>query len=219
MPPVNLQRLITNRATMLNCDADLEAKYKEFEELSATIAGWSTFHHYIFFDAMMMTCDNARILVCGVYHGFDLTIIARAAKRYKRKFSLVGVDLFGNSELADWPPAWKGKKWEEVQGNPVPSAAVAAKNCPDAVLLQVNSIDFLKEHAKDFDIVYLDTAHDYGTVSSEIKAVLAASPKPILLCGDDYHTIEGWDWGVDRAVQEFLPNHNLLFDRIWISNT
>jgi len=216
---MNLQRLITNRVTTTNFDERLEEKYKDFEKLSGSIAGWSTFCHYVFFDAMMATCDNARILVCGVYHGMDLAMIAGAAKRYKRRYSLTGIDLFGNTELADWPPNWKGKKWEEVQTNPVPSLTTAAHNCPEAVILKGNSIDFLKESASEFDVVYLDTAHDYGTVSSEIKAVLAASPKPILLAGDDYFTIPEWDWGVDRAVQEFLPNHTLLFDRIWIANT
>jgi hypothetical protein len=188
--------------------------------LKEGVPGWSKIEHYLFFRELMKSKPNARILVCGVYHGLDMRYMAGIAEKLGQKVELVGVDLFENKECADWPEELRGKglTWEQSMHNaPPPSEEASRKNCPSATIYKGNSAEWMTAYrGPAFDIVFLDSSHDFGTVSDEIMAARNILRYGGILAGDDYPASLP-SWGVDRAVQALLPNHIVLFNRIWVS--
>lgn len=195
-----------------------------FSQLCANNPGWSQFYHYSFFGAvlaeLMATCETPVILVCGVYRGLDLSLLADLASRAHagRAVELHGVDLFSAEPCADWPEEKRSLSWEQAFGCRPPSRIAAQQACPQATLYQANSVEFLKEHAGKFDFIYLDTSHDEATVRAEITAVQQYGKPGVILAGDDY-TAGGaqFDCGVARALEALLPTHVALFDRLWLA--
>ena len=226
---MNRPAAIVNRFTRILASDPLRGA-NLFAPLPGPILGWSNLTHWIFFNAILGQCPEIKsVLICGVYRGLDLSLMTDAAKQNNRTIRLVGVDLFSDQPCADWPEELRGKTWEEAQSFPPPSMEAAREACPTAEIIQSNSIDYLKQHASEFDFIYLDTSHDYQTVHDEITAILsqqnrpeqsrsAAASKGPLLAGDDYAAIAGHDWGVERACNELLPAHLALFHRLWISD-
>jgi hypothetical protein len=206
---------ILNRLThllALNRDLDPGAKVEPH------IPGWSTVGHQLFFAAILAEPSIRRVLVCGVYHGLDLLLLARAAAQLGRTVELTGVDLFSAAPCADWPAAKRHLTWEQAFGCPPPSREAAQKNCPAATLVTARSTDFLRDHAGKFDAIFLDTSHDYDTVSSEIGyAMFEHAGTPLLLCGDDYVADGGFEGGVSAACDCLLPGHLTAFSRLWLA--
>ena len=67
-----------------------------------------------------------------------------------------------------------------------------------------------------FDMIFLDAAHDYESVKSDILAWRPLLVDGGLLCGHDYHDYKGRFPGVDRAVNELISNvHALGVGSIW----
>ena len=181
------------------------------------IRGWSNLGHAVYFDAILATGRVRKILVCGVYHGADLAIIAARADEQKIDVELTGIDLFEDKELPDWPEGTKGKTWQQAHHVPPPNLEIAQKNCPRAKILIGDAGQYLVNHAQNFDFIYLDTSHDYETTRREILAVLLSNPRPILLGGDDYETLPNHPWGVKKACLELIPNHKVFFHRCWLT--
>jgi len=84
-------------------------------ELKEGVLGWSALAHYITFRELLKAKPNARILVCGVYHGLDLRYLAGIAEDLGQKPTLVGVDLFSDGPCADWPEDKRGLPWMEAR--------------------------------------------------------------------------------------------------------
>jgi hypothetical protein len=210
---------IVNDVTAGNLErADIET----FQGLRRTIPGWSTWNHISFFKAALtrLFSDSKAVpsvLVGGVYHGMDLAIIAFLAQRYwpGQAYRLVGCDLFSAEPCADWPEDKRGMTWERAFGCPPPSMEAAARNCPKAELVKADSVAYMADHGAEFDLIYLDTSHDEQTVRSELTSVLINPAKGLLLAGDDYSGDGGFQGGVARAVDAMLPDHTVLFNRIW----
>lgn len=190
-----------------------------YERIARGIRGWSSFGHWITF-RHLVELPVKSILVCGVYHGLDLALIEAAAKEAGKKIELTGVDLFLNEPCADWDETHRARgTWEAAGYEAPPSMEIAAKNAPGATLVQSDAASFMAKTDQRFDVIYLDTSHDEATVRREIAAARRILNPGGLLMGDDYADgVNGaTGWGVDRAVQELLPDHVLVFDRIWIS--
>ncbi len=68
---------------------------------------------------------------------------------------------------------------------------------------------FVKNGVK-LDMVFLDASHDYTNVAKDILAWMPLVMKGGILCGHDYQP--SWP-GVMRAVDELLPNRQLLEPR------
>jgi hypothetical protein len=76
-------------------------------------------------------------------------------------------------------------------------------------LLKMDSLEAVKRFEdKSVDMVFIDGAHTYREVKSDIKAWLPKTKK--LICGHDYD-----GKGVKRAVDEIFDDVN-IFDSIWI---
>ena len=64
---------------------------------------------------------------------------------------------------------------------------------------------------RKFDMIFLDAAHDYDNVSTDIKAWLPLLTKNGVFCGHDYHG--NWQ-GVKQAVEELIGRFRVV-DTIW----
>lgn len=196
-----------------------------FRALSQSIPGWSHLGHVALFKSLLrelFESDPARepsLLVCGVYHGLDLAIIAYLAAQYHptRLYRLTGVDLFSAAPCADWPVEKRHLTWEQAFQCAPPSLSAAVKNCPTAEICACDSIKYLNEFAGDFDAIYLDTSHDEATVHRELTAILAHPRAGRLLAGDDYSGPGNFDCGVARALDALLPDHQALGNRVWLA--
>lgn len=206
---------LTNHLSVL-----IGANKEEWEHcasLKEGVPGWSGVGHYLFFQELMKCKPNARILVCGVYHGLDLRYMDGIAKKLGQKVELVGVDLFEDKECPDWPEEQRGKGlgWEQsCHKAPAPDMDAAVVNS-SALIVQCDSVKFMLAQTIPFDIIYLDTSHDEQTVRNEINAALRILAPGGFLAGDDYPSSMP-SWGVDRAVQDLLPEHIVMFQRIWV---
>jgi hypothetical protein len=207
-----------NAATLINQLSLVGVDLAPFREISSRIKGWSREGHYVFF-RHLVELPISSVLVCGVYRGMDLALIQSAAKEAGKSLDLVGVDLFADAPCADWPDSKQhATNWREAGFGPPPDIEVARVNAPGAHLFKSDSVKWLEECAVKFDVIYLDTSHDYETVCREITAARRILAPGGILCGDDYTDgVNGASgWGVDRAVQELAPHHVLLFNRIWM---
>jgi hypothetical protein len=191
--------------------------HQRFTAIKERIPGWSTTAHLAFFDAVVRNPAINDVLVCGVYHGLDLALLANAATQADRTLNLTGVDLFSAEPCADWPEAKRGQTWQQAGFGEPPSMAAARQNAPVAVLVRGDSATFLRESGMRFDFIWLDTSHDAETVRGEIHAAKLALRPNGLLAGDDY-TGPDAAWGVEKVVKELLPSHGVFFSRIWFSN-
>lgn len=195
---------------------EYDARAKKMRE---TLPGWANGANLGFFEEMIdeLPC-GASVLVCGVYHGMDLKMMADRANFWKKRVNLYGVDLFANQPYPDWNEDQKkaGSTWEKALGFPPPSIEAARENCPQARFIVSRSSHYMQLTPRKFDVIYLDTAHDYENVKEEIKASKNCLKPDGLLSGDDYKATMQ-NYGVDRAVIELCPEHQVLFDRVWIS--
>lgn len=189
-----------------------------WDERRRRIPGWSTAAHALFFSAVAEALrPQFKALVCGVYHGMDLSLLEWAARDARTTLDLTGVDLFSDGACADWDEGQRARgTWEANGFGPPPSTEAAQRNAPTARLVKANSIEFMQSSPQLFDFIYLDTSHDYETVAREIPAAKRILAPGGVLAGDDYYN-PGSGWGVDRAVCELCPHHVALWNRIWLA--
>lgn len=213
---------IINHVTTYGLD---DVDHHRYSVRRAAIPGWSTPCHALFFKAVLAELFGREadyipsILICGVYHGLDLALIADLAARHHRgrEYRLTGVDLFSAEPCADWPAEKRGLTWQQAFGCEPPSIDAARRNCPSAEIVQASSIDYLAQHAPKFDFIYLDTSHDEQTVRQELTVALINPTPGLLVAGDDYTADGGFIGGVATAVSAMLPNHIPLFNRVWLA--
>lgn len=189
------------------------------EAINAKVHGWSGNAHYLFFKAVLNAKPPAlRVLILGVYHGRDIAYLIDLLKTYHagRAIEIVGVDRFTADPCADWTPSKEVRTWETEVHAPPPNLEVAQANTADPRVRLIKSDDFqfLETTGETFDVLYLDTAHDFNTVIRQLRQVRRIAKPGALICGDDYsdrHT-----WGVKSAVQKgFGENHRTIADWIW----
>lgn len=74
-----------------------------------------------------------------------------------------------------------------------------------------------EEAAKSFrdeslDWLYLDANHLYEFVRDDIEGLWPKVKPGGWFCGDDYGIAGWWDWGVTKAVDEFVEKHGLQIE-------
>jgi hypothetical protein len=131
---------IINRVSMENEHESL-IEWGRIHSIIQRIPGWTKPEQALFFLAVLEELFRSertpRMLICGVYHGLDLALIADVAAAYfGRSVELHGVDLFSAEPCADWPEEKRGMTWEQAFQCPPPSLDAARANCPGAQIYQ-----------------------------------------------------------------------------------
>ena len=214
-----LQQFKTNGDQMI--DGEDERAITTIQE---KVPGYSQAVHYAFFKALLAATDIKDILMLGVYYGRDIAFILDILKRYHpgREIRIVGVDKFTDQPCADWPEDRIGKTWDEAGMGPAPSHELAVANLtptPESVIVDIISDTdehFLANHVGNFDFVYLDTSHDFGTVWRQCRTISKVCNPDALICGDDYR--DSATWGVRRAVSQAFSNHSVFGNWIWMAD-
>jgi predicted O-methyltransferase YrrM len=190
-------------------------------EICRCIPGYSDARHYQFFRQLLAGRGIESILVLGVYFGRDIAFMLEAARRAGRAARITGVDKFSDDACADWLEGLRDRSWEQAGFGPAPSLEAATAHlapwCAGAPVQLVKQRDalFLAACRDQFDLIYLDTAHDYETVRRQIRQAAPCLAPGGILAGDDYS--DAGTWGVRRAVTEAAPGHRLVSGWIWVA--
>jgi hypothetical protein len=217
--PNKLDYNILKKLFNFSISSNLSKKdFTYFNNVKKKFKGTSKNFHFAFFKKF----KAKKILILGVYYCFDLNLI-----NYSNKNSIiVGVDKFNDKFCRDWPKSKKKLTWDKAgYGVPPP-------NNPNQLLHKIkkqgplnnNSISIIKSDdikylkllinkKKKFDLIYLDTSHDYKTVINQIKFSKKLINKNGIIAGDDYS--DHGTWGVKKAVTEAFDFHHVFCDRIW----
>jgi hypothetical protein len=188
-------------------------------EINARIPGWSDMRQYSFFKDVLRDKHIGSILVVGVYHGRDIAYILRilADDHPGRTVRIVGVDRFLDAPCADWSKDMLDQGcWKRALGGfpaPVFESAKANTASPMVEIIQSDDEKYLAETQESFDVVYLDTAHDYATVKRQLGQVRRVCD--VLICGDDYAHMPMW--GVVQAVGESFFSYCVHSNHVWHS--
>lgn len=206
------------------CAAPIEVTVDEqraVERICAEYPGWSGNGHYAFFRELLKLPIN-NLLILGVYHGRDMALVAEVLRRYhpERSFNTEGVDRFSADPCADWAPTNKPRTWEEeTSGMPPPSIKSALRVTDDYngrhffALNRADDFSFLETCDRKFDAVYLDTSHDFNTVTRQLRQVELIVNPGAVICGDDFS--DQYTWGVKSAVESKFSNYLLFGGWIW----
>ena len=197
-----------------------QADMLRVQDICARVKGYSGAAHYGFFKGLFTDNPKAfKILILGVYHGRDIAFMLDVMDRYHegRDFQIVGVDKFTDAPCADWPEGVQTMTWGAAGFGEPPSFVAARENTKSSrvQLLMLDDAEFLAANTEKFDIIYLDTAHDYETVARQIKQAAKACNPGAIICGDDYSN--AGTWGVQTAVAEAFTSHEVFANWIWIS--
>jgi hypothetical protein len=190
--------------------------------------GWSTVAHYAFFKSILDCVPWAQHwLILGVYQGRDIAFIQAARRKYHlaRKLDITGIDLFSDGPCNDWPEAMRGKTWEEAGMGPPPTKTQAWDNLGTldlhyGVVLREQddalALEALAGAGCVYDVVYIDTAHDFATVARQISQVRGVIHPATIICGDDWTPRETWD--VAGAVRAGFTAAAVFAQTIWLSD-
>lgn len=198
-----------------------------FKFIAEKIPGYSGFAHYLFFESLLWNHPEAKsLLLLGVYQGRDLAFILDSLKRHRLhpKFDLIGVDKFNDQSSTDWAPELKGKTWEEAGYGTHPEMAKTQANLEPfcftnvrPLLVQSDDAKFLEDAERIFDIIYLDTAHDYDTVDRQLLQIRKLCHGKTVVCGDDYR--DNPNWGVKEAVRDNFKSWQIWDNQIWYASS
>lgn len=176
--------------------------------------------HYATFRTLLHEARPKKLLILGVYFGCDIAFFLKIAKRLNLSLSVVGVDKFSDDACGDWPEKSKSLTWQQAGFGKPPSLQTALANVKrygNPKLIKAQDGEFMSECKETFDCIYLDTSHDYETVHRQIRQAAPLLNPNGFLFGDDYSN-EG-TWGVQRAVTELLPDHEIYNKVIWLSRS
>lgn len=198
-------------------DADREAQ----RAISEAVRGYSGDLAYAVFKHLVAVAGVRRVLVLGVYFGRDICFLCSAASSAGVSLSVTGVDKFSDDFCDDWPEERRALSWREAGYGPAPTLERARANVAGhsgghrVELIRQRDDAFLAACRDRFDLVYLDTAHDYETVRRQLRQAKPLLEAGGLFGGDDYSD-EG-TWGVRRALAECAPGHRAIRDWIWLA--
>lgn len=215
MPSTNFRNLTGSQPLFDQQDRD------RMTEIAASVGGYSDARHYDFFRSVFAYTEVRRVLLLGVYFGRDTVFMCEAARRSGRSITITAVDKFSDDACEDWPSTQRSRTWEEAGFGPAPTLDAARANIDrfkgdhDVRLIQKNDEAFLTTCQEKYDLIYIDTSHDYETVRRQLRQARPLVAEGGLLAGDDYSD-EG-TWGVRRALRDAAPGHAVFAGWIWIA--
>ena len=193
------------------------------DEIDRVCRGWSGLAHWNWQEQLLTRVPTIqRVCMLGVYMGRDVAyMVAHLANLREAPFQVTAVDLFSDAPCADWPEEKRGLSWEEAGFGGAPQLEVVRQNFevlgvnPFVRLVRQDGSTFLRNCAEMFDLIYIDTSHDYETTRDTILAALPRLDSIGVLAGDDFSD-EG-TWGVKKAVLEVCPSVRNYQDVIWFA--
>ncbi len=191
------------------------------ERIEAQCQGWSGSAHWSWQRNLLAKVPSIRdICILGVYHGRDTAYAAALLREFRGEgYHITAVDLFQDDPCEDWPDDKRALTWEEAGFGKSPTLERAQANLDalglsDAVtFLKRDAVAFLEETDQDFDLIYIDTSHDYESTRKTIEAALPRLRPLGMLSGDDFS--DQGTWGVERAVRECCTNVRVYAGVIW----
>lgn len=215
---------MTNADKLAAALAVNETRLPEFRQradaINQRIRGWSNANHYWFFKSWLDAFPEAKsVLIVGVYLGRDISYLLDAAG--DRALTVTGIDKFNAEPCDDWPAEKRGMTWEQAFNCPPPDIEKARANIGAAAhhsvtLIKSDDNDWLESATGPFDICYLDSSHEYATVSRQTRAVHKLCHPGTIVSGDDYSPAQP-GWGVDTAVKDAFKSHQHIDYRIWFA--
>jgi len=191
-------------------------------QVDVVCRGYSRMVHWEFFEHVMRSPGIRSVCVLGVYFGRDVCYLGTLARLLGRDdVRITGVDKFEDAFCDDWPEEKRQMNWEQAGFGPAPSLAAARTNVERlglggcVTLVRQRDEEFLLQEAEKFDLIYIDTAHDYESVLKLIRLARGRLNPGGYLAGDDYSN-EG-TWGVEKAVRTAFAKLRLLGGWIWIA--
>lgn len=215
---------MTNAEKTLTAINAYSVKFHEIADdhakLAARIPGWSSAYHRLFFKSVFDAVPEIKsVLILGVYLGRDIATMLEVSAH---PLQVVGVDKFNDGPCDDWPEDKRNLTWEAAGFGKAPNATQALANInpqpPHAVrLIEADDAVWLPNVQGQFDLLYVDTAHDKATVARQLKQVRKLAHPGTIIAGDDYENIEA-TWGVSDAVTEAFQRHHVLARTIWFAD-
>lgn len=193
------------------------------ERIDRVCKGWATVTHWAWQQQLLGKVTSIRrVCMLGVYMGRDVAYMAaNLADLREPPFHITAVDLFSEEPCADWPEEKRGQTWEEAGFGSAPQLEVVRQNLESlglgghVTLVKQDGAAFLRECGETFDLIYIDTSHDYETTRDTILAALPRVGPTGILAGDDFSD-EG-TWGVKKAVTELCPEVREFQGWIWFA--
>ena len=191
------------------------------EQIDLVCAGWTDAKHWNFQRELLSKIPGIRkVCMLGVYMGRDTAYMAtHLGDQRPDGHHIDAVDLFSEEACADWAPEKRGLTWEEAGFGQAPAMEKVRQNLgllgldANVTLHQQDACEFLRNSQDTYDLIYIDTSHDYETTRDTILAALPRLSEVGVMCGDDYSD-EG-TWGVKKAVTELCPDHRVFMGWIW----
>ncbi len=191
-----------------------------WERINRQCRGYSGAGHWRAFERILAEPGIRTIGVLGVYHGRDIAYMASILRALgRRDYEIIGVDRFEDSACADWPAELRGLSWEEAGFGPPPSLEAARENlaalglADGVALVRAPAEDFLVRTDRIFDLLYLDTSHDYETTVRQLELAAPRMAREGWLAGDDFS--DRGTWGVASAVRDSFRHFETFYDWIW----
>ena len=102
------------------------------------------------------------------------------------------------------------EEWQESYYEMTKSAV--ASFAPRAIIHRKKSVDAAGDVDDGLDFIFIDADHSYEGCYSDIKAWSSKVRTGGLLCGHDYDNTDYPQWGVKRAVDEYVAENGLQLD-------
>ena len=188
--------------------------------INQTCIGYSTEDHWKSFRRVLGARPIRKLCILGVYYARDVAYLASILESLGRSdYHITGIDKFDDSACEDWPDDKKGLSWQEAGFGSAPALARARSNLEElglddkVTLLQGLGEEYLDGTDASFDLIYIDTSHDYETTRRSIAAAVPRVAVGGMIGGDDFSD-EG-AWGVARAVRGCFEQFELDANWIW----
>lgn len=191
------------------------------EHVDSVCIGYSTQLHWDVFHTLLADERIKKICICGVYFGRDVCYIASILNSYGRSdYTIYAIDKFEDAFCDDWPEEKRILNWDAAGFGPAPSVEKAQQNInalgleKNIIVKKMRDVDFLSQTDERFDLIYLDTSHDYNTVKTTIQLAGSRLTADGIIGGDDFSD-EG-EWGVKSAVNASFEKYNLYGNWLWM---
>jgi Methyltransferase domain len=190
--------------------------------IDAVCRGYSREAHWKFFESVLKEPNVKSVLILGVYHGRDIAYMSSILDELGRNdVDVVGVDKFEDSACADWPEHLHSASWIEAGFGAPPELSQALRNLQQlghgnrVRLVRGLAEEFLTSTRESFDLIYIDTSHDYDTTRRTIELAFDRLTENGFVAGDDFS--DDGTWGVASAVRDCFSRFELFDGWIWLA--